>query len=699
MIHSLALLVALASSADEPTFETGNVTSLGCRVVDARPCGETFTLLSVEIVNSGRAAAEPLDFTIELPTKSTGKKAESSRVEVFHRATLPRFHRYGRPTPPGGKQKYFLATALNGKKAEYRVAVASASFVNRGDVSKPELFVGGPKQVERTSVVGTFPVTAFELKNPFDRALDALFLVTLTQPLDSTELVGVRIPAGASRNVEIATRPGKNVYLEGDSLPTCAIKATKVELVDWSLVAPPDEQNARALLQPAYEPWLRWPEDLRFTAEFEFHGRIQRTDGGNGYDVGFATGRVDIPASGKIELVLTSDEAKLNKSGNVKNAILHAFADLRRADFQTVCKRNELRLLEDDRVECRGPGFASDADDKRTLSTDSADSTGGFHEDVEVKGGRIASDGLGETSRTMWECQDLLGGYVVTHRRSDSTEDVLNYGEYGGLPVVLRASQTVSYNDKLFSAYDISFSNYEIAAKATLVREAPKGGGAAALRAIWDASYRYPRDPRTMTASFVVTNPGTDWMWHGMKKVSGKLRMVGIGRDLRSLHVDFDGKLSPEVEMSLVGALSDRLLMWYGSDLCDRSDFDVMFAGATIESIRAEGSAEGSSEGAFAIDGVPWLAKVTTANGLVTSFVYRAGGKRSFTHAKVDGRFVVSKVEEPPSGTGAEKWNETVTITHARVGEILLPATLKFERVFGKDWGPETIAFDGWKIE
>ncbi len=213
------------------------------------------------------------------------------------------------------------------------------------------------------------------------------------------------------------------------------------------------------------------------------------------------------------------------------------------------------------------------------------------------------------------------------------------------------------------------------------------------MRALWEASYRLPSDPIRIRAAFEVLQPGTDGTWRGVKRIQGNLEMIGVGAHLRSLQADCDGRLAMEVELALAGALRDRLLMWHGRDFNARPSFEEFFGGSTI--------ARPAADASFLVEnGV--VARVLTRDGLVRGWEYPDGGTRSFSYQDFDGRQAVTKVVTEYRGRRGERsggWTETVSIGLSRVGEHLLPVSLRFEQVFGRDWGPETLKFKGLRLE
>ncbi len=255
MLDRLLATVLLAGSAcaqlTPPEFVDGDLADLTCTVRDVGDHTEFTAWLVIEVKNLGTAAAEPLAFRVELPPQ---KRGESARVETCERTLQPRTRRFGRPVPPGGTERYWIATSLVGKRRRYDVSVAQACWHHGDAVPEPELLAGEPKQVQMSSLTGTYPVTRVGLENPLDFDVDALFLVTLAQPIDVVELYGVRVPAHGKRDWNITARPGAYTFLDDDTPPGCAMKAVRFELVDWSLVAPPDPGAGAARLEPAYRP-------------------------------------------------------------------------------------------------------------------------------------------------------------------------------------------------------------------------------------------------------------------------------------------------------------------------------------------------------------------------------------------------------------------------------------------------------------
>jgi hypothetical protein len=180
-------------------------------------------------------------------------------------------------------------------------------------------------------------------------------------------------------------------------------------------------------------------------------------------------------------------------------------------------------------------------------------------------------------------------------------------------------------------------------------------------------------------------------VWQGHKKLRGTLSMKGIGRRARDVDVAFDGELLPQQRFALAAMVRDRLLMWYGRDFGDRPSFDEFFAGATIGAPSEGGEFPVTNGRVTAVSAAGGLVRGWRTAGSTTKFTWKAFG---------DVQAVV-RVDEAFGGPGArsqDRWDSATTITLARVGEHLLPAGITFERIFGRDWGPESLVLRDVKV-
>lgn len=676
-----ALLGAALAAQDTtplPTFVEGDPAQLSCQVVDADVIDKWANLLTIEVQNGGAAAAEPLVFELSW----TDRKSKEELQHRVDRVRLPHMARYGNPTPAGGKKRYLVRSHLPFKKGHGKgsVRVSAASFYRGGAVEAPDLGIGRPEQVQRDSLAGTFPITKVTLRNPFDRDLDVLLRVKLSQPLNCDELYGVRLPAATAHDWLLTSRPGRSMYLDPDGAPGTPVKAVRFEVVDWSLIGVGDPKAGAALLRPAYEAWYRWPGDgISVGGNFvmrERHLRINTTDA---YDDFSIEGRFTIGSNGNPKV-----EIKAGAGASPDLLLRTAFADLLRPDFATFAADNELRRIAPDRVVVIGPGWDVTQPRMQVLSTGHAPRFED-HEDLTVQDGHIRSSGRGDGGRTQWEHR-RIGRHQVRSRADDgSTETTWAFCEADGrlLPTVV--TSITRYGDRLYRSGELQLTDLRFTGVAEIRPTPPTGAGTAALRAIWASAFRVTSEPIVIEAKFRVTNPGTDLLWRGHDKLGGKVSMRGIGRHLQSASFDFDGKLAPETQLELAAVIRDRWLMWYSRDFSARPTFDEFFRGATIAAADAAGD--------FAVGG-GLVQKVMTTDGKVDGFRRVDGTLVKFAYQKVGDVQVTSRITEQH-----DRWTATTSLTWKRIGDHILPTRMKFERIFDRAWGPETITLESAHVK
>lgn len=671
------LSLALAQAPSEPAFTAGDLTKLSCRVVTAKPIDGNRQLLTVEVYNQGATAVEPLEFRIELPQK----KPAAPLQESFARAQLPHVARHGRPTSAGGKMTYLLPTALPGKKGQFAVSVTAASFFTGVAVPKPDLAFGKPEQVQRTSLAGTFPVTQVALQNPFAADLDVLMLVHYEQPQDLDELVGVRLSAGQRRDLVIATRPGRDTFLDPlMEAPGSAVKVTSFQVVDWCLVGSAKPDAAIGALREAYQAWYRWPEaDAAVAGDFTLRER-RRVHGTDRFEDFLVEGRFTLSTAGAIEVQIVS-----GKGANASFLLRDALANVRRPDFATLAQQNDLKPVTAERVALVGPGWhliEHDAGRHRVDGAAKAEES----PDLEVRGGRIVSDGRGPGERTRWEFQEVAGASLVTRRTNASTDTRYSYAAVDGRIVPVAVASVVTFGDQLFSATELTLARVRCEGVVPLAPPPPTGEGVAALRALWDAGYRLPSEPIVIEAKFDMAL-GNDGVWRGRSKLRGSVVMEGIGRHLRRSDWRFEEAMAREDEVQMAALLRDRLLMWYGADWNDRAPFDEFFRGGVIHAPDAAGT--------FVVENRPYD-RVFTSGGLVRGLRGKGGGPTKYTYTKVGDRQVVSRIDQQfggPSTPAAQRWDAATLVSMTPVGDHLLPSKIVFQNIFGREWEPETLVF------
>lgn len=675
----LSMLLALpAQDPTAPRFVTGDAAALVCRAVGSKAGADRLQLLTVEVSNPGPVAAEPLVFELRAP----GKKGEAPPAEVFERARLPHFARHGRPVPAGGKQSYPVPTWSGAKPAAIRVQVTGASFVERGELSRPRIEFGTPQQVQRESLVGTFPVTQVTLRNPLVQELDVLLLVKFEQPKDCTELVGVRLPASGAVDVLLATRPGRTVWVDPlMQAPASAVKATTFEVVDWCAVGTAPGEEAIQALREAYEAWYRWPEaDLELAGDFGFQERRLKINTTDQYEDLRVGGRFTVDKVGKVGI-----EIREGAGANASLLLRDVLSNLRRPDFAALAKQNRLAPVTAQRVALHGPGWRLGDEDAGRHRVDGAQQAVDVP-DLEVQQGRIVSGGQGAGERTQWEWQLLGAAAVVSRRFANSTDTRFSYASLDGRIVPTSAVRRVQFGASPFSVEELTLTDLRFVGVVPIAPVPPTGEGAAALRTLWEASWHVPVEPIVVEAKFAV-QCGNDGVWRGTKKLSGTIVMEGLGRSMRGSDVRFDGALAHEDEVQLAAMLRDRLGIWIARDFNDRAPFDEFFRGSSI--------AAPDAAGVFVVERGP-VASVSTANGLVRGMQSREGGAIAYTYTRIGDRQVVTRIDQKVGGErapAAQRWEANVQLAWQVVGEHVLPAKMVFERIFGRDWGPESITF------
>ena len=655
-----------------PEFGVGDVGDLACRVLAVAEDREV-RLLTVEVKNSGALAAEPLTFALE-----SKDKAGAVQREIFRRVQLPLVRRFGRPVIAGGERIYLVPTRLPLGRGAKGVRVDAASWCEGGVVAAPDLAIGAPQSVPRESLAGVFNVTEVALANPYDRDLDVLLKVRLVQPHDTVVLAGLPLAAGQRRAWILPSLPGTAPYVD-EAAVACHLRAKAFEVVDWSLCAPDDPEAAAALLRPAYERCYRWPEGLQeVSGRFEFRARRQRGAEAGAYEEFAASGRYTLRRGA--DPVVDCDQGDVAGAGS---AIAAAFQFVAWPGWEVLRQRNEFVLVTDDRVQLRGPSWHVQRGGAATAITTGGGASTVLQHDVQVAGDRIVGTGSDDV-RTTWELRDGDRGRFVLRTTSASIVETFAYGACEEEFVPTSWSRTTTFGELPYAVEQLQLSAPTFAADARVAPPSPTGPGVDALRAIWDAGYRLPAAPLRIEAAFTATNPGVEQYWRGRKKVSGELTTTGFGRHMQSFHVDFDGKTAPQVEHDLAFVLRDRLLMWWLREFADRPSFDTYFAGAVIGTKQVDGS--------FDVDHGP-VVQVATRDGFVHGFRSADGSVTRLSWQTVAGREVVQKWERdhPKQGALARAWTETMAVTWTPVGQHLLPSAIVLDRIFGREFGTETI--------
>ncbi|MFN0207108.1 MAG: hypothetical protein ACKVS6_12465 [Planctomycetota bacterium] len=201
----------------------------------------------------------------------------------------------------------------------------------------------------------------------------------------------------------------------------------------------------------------------------------------------------------------------------------------------------------------------------------------------------------------------------------------------------------------------------------------PAGPDANALKAIWNATYRYPDEEVSITGEFTAEIPADDVIWRGQRKLSGSFTLEGFKRGMwtsRNFIVK-SPSLGGPTERALADLVGDRFLMWFPVDLSGRAPFDEAFAGATIA----------RKNGVFTSTSGPYE-RFEIENGRFSRLI-RSSKTSGWTieYEQIAGHWVAKSYK---SGL------DLFRATWKKVADgWLFPETFEFRGTFEKGWGPE----------
>lgn len=672
-----------------------DLAALSCSIVESK-LGAGGTLVVVEVRNGADAAAEPLTF--ELVTKPKKKGAATTTLAV-QRVLIPHVRRHGRPTAAGGKERYPLLLRWYDADVRFEARVTSALWNAPWPgpaPSKPKLAIEGPKAADSVNHQGVkVKATRVQLRNPEAFDVDVLFRATCTAPRNGETLLGVRLRAGEVRDWIVAQLPSENPYTSEDTLQ--GLNVSKLELVDWCYVAPADAQADERRFRALYADWMRWDAPLpQLVGRFEFAATERRFDA-SGKEKPFEViggGKFELDANGGARLQV--DPPKRGTAADLereaRGAFAAMFADVLRPSADELLAGTRARSLGVDVFELDGRGWWKGQSTGWSGSTSGAN--GEFLPNFSFRDGRLCASGDREQLDSYaWRTRELASGWVVTQRSmtdGDSKEE-FDYVEFEpglALPIAYRSQNGaggVVFERALLRLFDVQRSDAPAAAPSA--KALPTGEGVDALRAAWDFGWRYPAEPRRLRGRIEAQTPATDGLWLGRKQVRGELELVGYTgfrpseSSWSSYRFELEGTLSDVERLALAMALDDRLRLWAGRDFNGRASFERAFAGATIGAPDAKGR--------IRIEGSRW-ASVLVRDGRVVELERRAGGPLELTWKKLGEDWLVVRTEQ-----GSER----LEVNFARAANEWVPSALRFERVFGDDWGPEEFKLGNLRVE
>lgn len=670
---------ALASHAEglqAPAFATGELGSLVCKTSNVKSFPSGTTVFGVDVTNGGELACEPMVFRCEWKDG----KGKPVVVEVA-RAPLPRVSRLGRPVPARGKETYVLQIAT-GEPKQLRVSVVEALFSDARRAERPPVRVGRIEHGRAELHDAHVSSSTIELANELPHVVDVVLRARCTAPKDATVLFTATIGVMGAGKIDLLAMPLALEWNEPSQYyPGAEIAA--LELVDWSARVGSTREAARALLEPAYTRWVRHTSD---TPAIEARYRAQRE---SVYDEApsSASGGLTVSSSGRIAA---------KPSTTVGNALVNGqfddlFAWMRRPSFEELLAKHELELVAPGLVALHGPGFGRLTGGTGDLRPFVIGREGSRAPVANAPTVRISAEGRIVAYGTLWdpdatrvESRTIGGGWVVAVERNAQETNVTQYVHQLVGDTVVPVSRRNVARDALGKVLiDESCRLEDVVIGGKDERAAgvpPSGPDADALRAHWGRLHRYGASTVELDARFTVATPGTDFVWHGQRKLEGRVELGGFrgflrgGRCWERSTVKLDGKLAPSTAASLKDAFIDRFVLWAGRDPAGLEAFDEQFRGARIT--------RDPARELYRVDSGP-IEAVLVDGGRIASLRFRAGYERKYAWRETPVGLVATRVQ-----TGEEvleaSWSE---VAKGR----WLPTEFEFRKVFGPDWGPETI--------
>lgn len=672
---ALALLLPPGTAQAPPSFVAGDPARLKCRILrtDEAAPGSNVFILAVEVSNPGPAAAEPLDFEISGP--------KLAAPLTLTRVSRPHADRAGRAVPPGGKKSYWLqASHVAAELASPAARVTSASFFEGAGVDSPPVRIGAIRhETESGDGIAPYPVSILDVENRLAERADVVVELACDEPYRGRSLALLTL--GPSEKLAWRLAHGFRTIAPVVTGGSVGAKVLTAKAVDWSVErSPADGRDPLADFAEAWTGWLRRPDTAPpVTGTFEIEEGAERAGGPPLSARASGTFRIDA----RTPVTFTPD-APLDAATTrgVQNVFRRAFTPVFRRPVEDVLRGGVTR-------ECRGTyrvgaGIEGDARFPRLLEV--RERRFGGWTDCE-------SGGISER----WTAAPLGDGYVIVRREEfqtalsrDATEiETSEYALVDGhvVPVLYRRASG------LWSAGLSSHATLRLRPDAGVTPE-PAPAEAAAMRVpepvrkAWDAAYRYPARPATLTGTVVVESPANDALWHGHRKLQSTFKLTGF-RGMLDGHdrwdtaaFDIDVRASDEVKRQLGGAIEDRFRLWAFRDFAGREPLDRLFASAVFAPVAGR-------EETWSIANASW-ASVELRKGVIAAYATGKDLRRTIEYAKIAGTLVPVRIR-----TGDEELLATFTDLG---GGWLFPATLEFRRVFGRNWGPEKLTFSKLKL-
>lgn len=665
---------ASGEPAPAPRHVLGDVAKLSCRVTKAEVVSADLeaSLLTVEVRNGGPTAAEPVTFELRPPAQ--GKQVVAPRT--VRRLPDPVHGRAGRAVGPGATSSYLLAVPLPARgltKSTMRVTAASF-FEGTGTPATPVVVESVTSKRVPDEFGGAVLETTARLRSTSELPVDAVLLARCKSPENARVLLARRVPPR-----ETVTWTFRDVPLAIDTpgAPSVAggLSVQRLEVVDWSVLTDDGRAEGSAILAEAWRRWVRWEEPFP-AVRGRFAYRKKTTAGGAAAPGGPVAGTFRLDGDGTVTTVPDAD-VPAESAEALRRAIAEAFAPVRRPSPERAVAVGLPSLLERGqvaRVRCDAPPSGER----------------GPAEVYEVEGGVILRRSDAEAPQSIqetWTTQKRGEGYVVTG--TELRQDALNggkpsdtaryeYGEVAGRVVPARYVRTTDWTGASPDVTTLDLTDVTLDGVSPLpdVVDAP-----AEVREAWEGVYRDPVTPVDLTARFVVESGGGEDLWLGERRVSGRLTLHGFTGfrpdptrwERASLEVE--GNLPGEKRRALAALVEDRLMIWAHRSFSARAPFDVAFRGATVR-------ARTGAAGVYDVTNGP-CATLRIEDRRLVEWDAPALVGGTIGYARVGATWVANALKRGISQVTARFQDAG--------GGWLVPVEMRFERIFGPDWGPETV--------
>lgn len=668
VLGSILLAGIAPAQSPDPKFVVGDVASLTCRVVklkriETKPHKKYSygSLVTVEVRNRGRVWAEPVSIRITAKKDLHGNPVDRE----LRRFEGSGFGRAGRAVRPGGSLTYELLSQHTLKsKTGVTASVTKASFFEGRGLDSLKIKTTRKKSETFQRGTVTRDADVYALTNPLDHPVDVAFQAKIRRPFKGRAIVRRRLEANEKARWKI-----EGYYFAGGN-GVEGIEIQSLKLIDWSVIRDDGSRTAAKVFRDAYERWARWTKPVALSGRFECR-TTSRSELNKKVETSDRTtrGRFQLGENGAFQI--QPDDGETVDPARMRGLRWHfeqAFADIRRPPVDKVIEDNKLGVQsigEKTFLTINGPTWSKWARSARCLKVD---------------GTTLVGSGHNESRLIDWSVQQRGKFYVVT-ARDGAINSIRNghlerfaYDLVGDHLVPVHFRSRMSFLEGSFKTTDLRLSDVRLGTGPQLTPPAPKGPGAEALAKVWNGAYRYPATGVTFSGRYVAHNDGkTEASWEGLTSAKGTFRFAGyLGGRYGHHQMTVTDKLSKAQAYRIGELVADRFRIWFFRDLNAREPFENAFAGATIEM---------EKPGVFRTT-VPRFHKVIARDGRIHAVVDRSGYKRVFGYAKVGEHMVMNKI------TAGDL---VCTAKFKLVNGRPVPVDMKFDGVFGKDWGPERI--------